>query len=375
MVAGLSVTNSSSATGGADKESTDSIRLNAPFAYSALNRAVSLTDYGALSVQVPSIAKAIADSSSAYNNIILYVAPFGDTSLGTPGVDAYGNVTTTFLNAQSDLITFLTDKAPATTTVTVNPPAYIPVNVSLVAHISPEYKQSVVTTAINLALNTAFDFDNSIFSQNVVLQYLHQILASVNGVDYVDVQLLTRADGLFTGNLTAGSPTISSPSSVLNVEVGDQVAFSVGSGGTVTIPSGTTISAINTSTASITAASVSNGVVTYTASNSFAVGQPVTITGVLPTAYNISGVIASRSSSQFTVANANVSGTYVSGGTATATVSYTMSANAGGTGSTSGASLWTSGLSTTGVNNIQFDIDEIPKAGVFTVTPSGGIIG
>jgi hypothetical protein len=376
-VAGLRVTNSSSATGGSDKETTDSIRINAPLAYTALTRAVSLADYSALAVQVPTVAKAIADSGSSYNNITLYVAPFGDTSLGTPGVDAYNAPDAVFASASSDVVTYLRDKAPATTTLTINPPTYVPIDVTLTAYINPHYKQSVVTTAINLALYNAFDFTNVIFSQNVVLQYLYNILSKVDGVDHTEISLLTRADALFTGNITAGSSTIDAPNSSNNVAVGQQVALSVGSGGTVTIPSGTTISAINTSTATITGASLPDqyGVVTYTAQNSFTAGQPVTITGVNPEPYNISGVILAATSSQFTVSVPLITDAYVSGGTATAVSSYTMSANAGGSGSYSGASIWTSSLSTTGVNSIQCAVNELPKAGAFTVIPSGGIIG
>jgi hypothetical protein len=374
-IAGIRVTNQSNASGGADRETTDSIRVNAPLAYTALTRAVSLADYAALAVQVPSVAKAIADSGSAYNNIILYVAPFGDSSIGTPGIDAYGAKTSTFTNASTDVVSYLTDKAPATTTLTVYPPSYVPINVTLNAYINPHYKQSVVTTAINLALYTAFDFDNVVFSENVVLQYLYNVLSTVDGVDHTDITLLTRADASFTGGITYGSATITAPSSATNLKVGQKIALAVGSGGTVTIPSGTTISAINTSTATITGASVSNSVVTYTASNSFTAGQPVTITGVNPEPFNISGVIISATGSQFTVSGPLVTGAYVSGGTATEVVSYTMSANAGGSGSFSGASLWTSSLSTTGVNSIQCAINELPKAGAFTVVPTGGIIG
>lgn len=80
-------------------------------------------------------------------------------------------------------------------------------------------------------------------------------------------------------------------------------------------------------TATITNVTASAGTVTYTASNSFAAGELVTITGVIsstnttgaPNAgYNLSNVvIASASGSQFTVTNA-ATGTYTSGGTATA---------------------------------------------------------
>lgn len=74
------------------------------------------------------------------------------------------------------------------------------------------------------------------------------------------------------------------------------------------------------SQAAITNIVGSAGTVTYTAANSFVNGQTVTISGALPSAYNLSTVtIASASSTQFTVTN-GATGTYVSGGSATATV-------------------------------------------------------
>ena len=304
IVPGLKVSNTSSASGGADEETTDSIRINAPQAYTALSRAVSLKDYGSLAVQLPSIAKAIADSGSAYNNIILYVAPFGDSSLGTPGVDVNGTVTSTYTDAATSLISYMQDKAPATTTLTVNPPVYVPISISLTAYIQPQYKQSVVVSAINTALQTLFDFTNTVFAENVVLQYIHSGLSQVDGIDHVDVSLLTRADAIFTGTITAGSSNISDVSSFLNLNVGQQITLASGSGSTATIPSGTTISSINTGAGTIT-----------------------------------------------------------------------LSANAGGTGSSTAASMWTSSLALTGINSIQCATNEIPKAGTFIITPSGGIVG
>ena len=303
VTSGVRVNNASAASGGADPETTDSIRINAPLAYTALNRAVSLVDYSSLAVQVPSIAKAMSDAGSAYNNIIIYIAPFGDTSLGTPGVDASGATTTAFNNASNALVTFITGKAPASTTITINPPTYVPVNISLNAHILPQYKQTDVTGAITTALATLLDFDNVVFAENLVLQYVHNSLINIPGIDYVDITLLTRADASFTGNISASSTTISGVSSFLNVAVGQQVALLQGSTGTVTITPGTTISAINTGDGTIT-----------------------------------------------------------------------LSAAAGGSGTTSGASLWTSSIATTGINSISCALNELPKAGVFTVTPIGGIV-
>jgi hypothetical protein len=70
------------------------------------------------------------------------------------------------------------------------------------------------------------------------------------------------------------------------------------------------------STATITNAVAANGIITYTASNTFIVGSKVTVVGINPPALNITDLtILTASASNFTVASANT-GTYVSGGSA-----------------------------------------------------------
>ncbi len=74
------------------------------------------------------------------------------------------------------------------------------------------------------------------------------------------------------------------------------------------------------SVAAITGVTNASGIITYTATNNFAAGQIVNITGVVcspasPNGYNIADVIASATSTTFTIA-APGTGTYASGGTA-----------------------------------------------------------
>lgn len=76
------ITQLNAATGGADDESTDSIRINAPRALRTLRRAVSLKDYAYLALQVSGVSKANADSS-VWSNVNLYIAPFGSSAVGT----------------------------------------------------------------------------------------------------------------------------------------------------------------------------------------------------------------------------------------------------------------------------------------------------
>lgn len=71
---------------------------------------------------------------------------------------------------------------------------------------------------------------------------------------------------------------------------------------------------------------VGNGTqVTYTSKNSFAAGQTITTAGITPSVYNLTDTqVLTATASQFTV-GANVTGTYISGGQATAKLSSVIS--------------------------------------------------
>lgn len=67
-------------------------------------------------------------------------------------------------------------------------------------------------------------------------------------------------------------------------------------------------------TATITGASTTGAAVTFTAANTFTVGQIINISGVTPSVFNLKGVVVTAANSTtFTVAS-TVTGTYVSGG-------------------------------------------------------------
>jgi hypothetical protein len=80
----VTVAQLSVATGGADQESTDSIRINAPRALRTLRRAVSLKDYAYLALQVSGVSKSSADAA-VWSTVNLYIAPFGSSAVNTYG--------------------------------------------------------------------------------------------------------------------------------------------------------------------------------------------------------------------------------------------------------------------------------------------------
>jgi hypothetical protein len=78
----------------------------------------------------------------------------------------------------------------------------------------------------------------------------------------------------------------------------------------------------------VTGMSANGTAVTVLANNTFTTGQTVTITGALPNAYNITGVITSVTTTQFTVVSTVTLGTvWISGGTATVSANTILSLN------------------------------------------------
>lgn len=228
-VAGLSVlnqyisaTDDGSATGGADAESTDSIRVNAPLSLRSLNRAVSLSDYSSLALQVSGVAKATS-LADVYTSVTIFAAPYGDRGVQTDGVTP----TTVFNNLSTAIQTYLVDKIPANTTVTIQPPAYVPVNISAIITVLPQYKQTAVETAVESILNELLDFDNVIFADRITLQDVIGVISSVPGVAYSSVTKLVRDDQDVTFTLTNKAITSQvatlTTSATHSLKVGDTV--------------------------------------------------------------------------------------------------------------------------------------------------------
>lgn len=193
-VAGLSVNNQDilttgdgAATGGSDPESTDSIRTNVSNSIRAVNRAVSISDYARLCVQVDGISKASA-TASVYSSVAVYFAPFGDR-----GVEA-DNVTPTsvFDSLKLDATAFFVDKAPANTTITFQPPSYVKVDVLIDLTVAPKYNQTLVKSNVSAAVNALFNFDNVVFQDTITEQDVYAAIRSVDGVAKSNVVLLTR---------------------------------------------------------------------------------------------------------------------------------------------------------------------------------------
>ena len=221
----ISVSGDGAATGGADAESIDSIRINAPLSIRAINRAVSLSDYSYLAVQVTGVSKAISAADS-YSSITLYLAPTGDLGVQSDNITP----TTVFNNLTTDVLAYLLDKAPANTTITFQPPKYVGVKIWVSITVASQYSQSAVKSAVISAINSLFDYDNVVFNDTIYVSDLYDAIGSVDGVANKRIIKFVRkdADQTFTITnkaLTSNVATLTT-SATHNLAVGQTVYIS-----------------------------------------------------------------------------------------------------------------------------------------------------
>lgn len=151
---GIEVTQELETSGGADAESTDSIRLNAPSALRSVNRAVSLLDYAQLAVQVTGVAKAIA-TSDVFTSVNLYVACFDGASLSSQ------------TGLEQTIKDYFVNKVPPNTTLNVSDftPIYPVIHVEVTTRAG--YDSTEVKEQVKNALFDLLKFDNVSFNDTI----------------------------------------------------------------------------------------------------------------------------------------------------------------------------------------------------------------
>jgi Baseplate J-like protein len=266
LQADLTVTNTSVGIGGSDPESTEEIRSVAPLTLRSNNRAVTLQDYADLALSVSGVGKANA-TASIWTSVTLYIAPTRnatDTDQA-PGLDELGAPTEEYDRLKSDVTTFLEDKILLGTSVTIQPPTYVDLAISITYTKLSQYTTTEIEKAIKAKLLSDFGYNGMNFQDTIYAQDIEFSLAQVPGVKVVDVTQLQK-EGLTATSASGNGTTIT-------YTLSDNPSFAVGSKVSVTglTPSGynvtnATVTAVGTNTFSVagttTGSSSGTGVIT-----------------------------------------------------------------------------------------------------------------
>jgi hypothetical protein len=189
------------ASGGADKETRDQARRNAPIGVLALDRLVSVPDYAYFARTFAGIAKASARrlSDGAREVVHLTISGVGDIPIDVTS-DLY-------LNLIDALKRFGDPLQP----LQVETSERVLLVVSAQVKLLPDYLWESVNAKIRAVLFDKFGFESRDLGQDVTQSEVLSVIQSVPGVDYVDLDLLDSVneakleDPNFGANLTLKS--------------------------------------------------------------------------------------------------------------------------------------------------------------------------
>ncbi|HMI91850.1 MAG TPA: putative baseplate assembly protein [Polyangiales bacterium] len=202
------------ASGGADKESRDSARENAPLSVMALDRLVSVRDYADFARRFAGIAKAQARRVSDGQRQLLHLTVAGADDIPIDrSSDLYAN-----------LVAALHDLGDADLPLRVDPRERIALVLGAKVKLRPGHAWEPVAAALRARLCDVFGFDKRALGQPALLCEVIGSAQNLAGVEYVDVDA-------FGGVAEMVADTISTPNGtqipVRRLSTQDEVAAAI----------------------------------------------------------------------------------------------------------------------------------------------------
>lgn len=165
------------ASGGADRESRDQARRNAPLAVMSLDRLVSTPDYADFARSFAGIAKADAAELSDGHRTVVHVTVAGTDDIP---IDTGSDL---FINLRRALI----DLGDSFQPVQLATRDLLLLVVSAGVRIDPDYRWESVVAELRAKLLDAFGFERRELAQDVTASEVLSAMQSVRGVVYVDL--------------------------------------------------------------------------------------------------------------------------------------------------------------------------------------------
>jgi predicted phage baseplate assembly protein len=165
------------ASGGADKESRDLARENAPLAVMPLDRLVSVQDYEDFTRRFAGIAKALARRTTDGRHELVYLTIAGAADVPIdPSSDLYLN-----------LLRALREQGDPDLPLRVDLRERKALVLSARIRLLPDYVWDTVVSAVRASLLDLFGFDRRALGQWALLSEVIAAIQGVRGVDWVDV--------------------------------------------------------------------------------------------------------------------------------------------------------------------------------------------
>jgi hypothetical protein len=183
----VTVTNDEVALGGADPESLSQIRYAAPLTLRANTRAITLEDFRSLA---------------------LGVANSGDQDQ-QPGLDEAQVPTSEYTDLAADVYDAVSPRTLIGSSVTIQPPVYVDVIISIQYAKLPQYTDAEVQASIKSVMVSNYGYVNIDFGQTIYQQDIETILnTTARGVKVAKVVVLHRVGDTGLQTLTSASNEI-----------------------------------------------------------------------------------------------------------------------------------------------------------------------
>lgn len=183
------------ASGGADRETRDHARENAPLAVMALDRLVSVQDYTDFARTFAGIGKASAQKLTDGTRQIVHVTIAGAEDIP---IDASSDL---YRNLKKSMRDFGDPNQPIRLVVR----KLVLLLLAAKIRVLPDYQWEIVEPQIRAALLDNFGFDRRQLGQSIWLSDILSIIQQVRGVAYVDVDLFNGVseDDIRTSSITS----------------------------------------------------------------------------------------------------------------------------------------------------------------------------
>lgn len=182
---GVAIDSSTTAVGGSSGESLESIKRSIKSAIKTQSRAVTLSDYVALAVQLSGVYKAVASytpggtGGSVSVNTIPYIANYYEYDSNTITIDSdiASNVATTL---QKLSMLGITVSAP--TSVTVRPRT-----ISGTIYVTDGFVAAEVLNMVKSMIDNMFSIESIEFGKDIRIGDLYRRIHAIEGVDYAEL--------------------------------------------------------------------------------------------------------------------------------------------------------------------------------------------
>lgn len=273
----ISVTNTVG-VGGSSPESSASIRKNAPFALTALRRAVSLEDYGNITLNSAEVAKASATADN-FTSVTVYVAPAADNNPQDP-YPGYNPTTyegnypediadSLLVNewgpAQEGAETELAGNTQIGVSYTISPPTYAPVILGIkYTKATPQHSAADIEATIASILEAAYGYTAMSFEQTLYPEEIEAWLRQTPGTKAVLVSSLYRM-----GEPAGRGPLVGGAGEIFRIVAANTTIEEAGSSSTLSA-----LQVLDSSSTALTLSpTFSGGVTAYTATTTSATAR------------------------------------------------------------------------------------------------------